>query len=153
MRKKKDKYINQSKYENSRSAYLRPLLFFVMLSPIPCFSAGFFCLLFLCNSFLFFPNLSTSHFSSRSFLPLQDFPSLHFPGPNSSKTPPHRFPKLLFIPCSLLTLPFFFFTILLLLLLLLLFFMWLPQLPDLSICLLLLLLFLFFSFLVNKIRK
>ena len=46
-------------------------------------------------------------FSSRSFLPLQDFPSLHFPVPNSSKTLSRRFPKLLFIPCSLLILPTF----------------------------------------------
>ena len=83
-----------------------------MLSPIPCFSAGFFL------SSLPLQLLPSKHgqltlltspfsFSSRSFLPLQDFPSLHFPVPNSSKTPSHRFPKLLFIPCSLLTLPTF----------------------------------------------
>ena len=67
-----------------------------MLSPIPCFFAGFFL------SSLPLQLLPSKHgqltlltppfsFSSRSFLPLQDFPSLHFPVPNSSKTPSHRF--------------------------------------------------------------
>ena len=130
-----------------------------MLSPILRFFHWFFSLLFLCNSFLpsMDHSLLTPHFffSSRSFFPLQDFPSLHFPVPNSSKTPPHRFPKLLFIPCSLLTLPLFFFFhhfIIIIIIIIIIIFMWLPQLPNLSICLLLLLLLLLF-FLVNKIRE
>ena len=133
-----------------------------MLSPIPRFSAGFFCLLFLCNSFLFFPNLSTSPFSSRSFLPLQDFPSLHFPVPNSSKTSPHGFPKLLFIPCSLLTLLFFsfflffffFFHHFIIIIIIIIFYVAAPTPRPFHLLIIIIIIIIsFFSFLVNKIRK